>query len=127
METRKAPNRSTASQKPDRRAEYPSQNYPVRLTLGTGQVRSPAALLQKERWVGIRLLTSLFLAGYQQRPLLPSPEVEQMFGVAVPDAQKGISRTETGSSIRKMSALSTARGALGCSVPGSRTQPSLAA
>ena len=35
-----------------------------------------------------------------------------------------LSRTETGSAIRKIRALSTLRDGFGCSVPGSRTQPS---
>lgn len=41
VETRRAPNGSTGSQKPDRRAPCPSQSFPVRLTWALGKVRSP--------------------------------------------------------------------------------------
>lgn len=68
VETRRAPNKSIGSQKPDRRAPHPSQNSPVRLTPGSGEGQVPTVLLQKQRWACIRLLTSLFLAGHQQRP-----------------------------------------------------------
>lgn len=50
--------------------------------------RSGALCSLAEAEGGLHQAPHLTIAGHQQRPLLSNPEVEQMFGMAVPDVQR---------------------------------------